>query len=524
MASEPSRPNILFIMADQMIPMLTGAYGHPVVKTPNLDRLVSEGVRFDAAYCNSPACVPARAVLMSGRYTSDNEVYDNGACLWAEFPTFVHSLRRAGYLTCLSGKMHFIGPDQMHGFEERLVTNEYPADFEWTPSWEYGVVPNPRHTEPMALEYTKAKVVQWSVAYDYDEEVHFKARQFIRSQRSELWEGGEEVIPEQFRPSERYDDAPFIEIPNRRRRPFFLCVSYHHPHEPFQCTQELWDRYEGCDIEIPTLPEDMEKHIHPMDHWLNVFHGCHLVDLMNPESLYRLRRAYYANISYIDDKIGELIKTLEDSGLLDNTLIIFTSDHGDMLGERGMVQKRSLYEFSIRVPLIAWWPGHWPGGRKVDAAVSLIDLFRTFCELGGGEVPEGIEGHSLVPLLEGKPDPYADDRVAICESHGQGVQAACFAIRRGDFKYIYVNREAPQLYDISKDPGEWNNLAGRPEYAEIERELREYILNRFDPDDIERRVLASQRRRLFIRDAMKHGKRNSWDYQPFVDETKRFKR
>ncbi len=474
-----TQPNILLVMADQLIPMLTGAYSHPVVKTPNLDRLVSEGVRFDAAYSPCPVCVPARACLTTGLYTSRNEVFDNGAELKSEFPTFFHYLRRAGYHCCSTGKMHWIGADQLHGLHERFTSDLYSSGYKLTPNWR---VPQRRSH---ARSYISAGVKRWTAHRHFDEEVHFSALQWLRR-----W---------------------------RKERPFCLLMSYEHPHEPFFTTQELWDLYEGCDIEIPRLPEDMTEHVHSMDQWLNMFHGVDKVDLMNTETLYNLRRAYYGNVTYIDNKIGELINTLEESDLMENTIVVFASDHGDMLAERGMVQKRSFYEFSSRIPLIFWAPKRWSGGAKVAAPVSLLDLYSTFVELGTGELPDGTDSLSLLPLLEGRED--GSEREVISESHGQGVEHACFMLRRGDFKYIHVHTQSPQLYNIVTDPGEWSNLAGQEEYREIETSMRETVLSTFDLDEIERKALESQRRRLLIQECVDFGVDPDWDYQPMKQKS-----
>ncbi len=491
-----TRPNILLVMADQLAPMFTGAYGHSVVQTPSMNTLADSGVRFDAAYSPCPVCSPARASLMTGMYPPEIGAWDNGSELPADVTTFAHHLRLAGYATCLSGKMHFVGPDQLHGFEERLTTDVYPADYKWTPDWDTPLEPKLYGGKPLAIYHVTAGVTQWSQNFEYDEEAHFHALQWLRARRTEL--------------------------SDRDSRPFCLCVSYQHPHNPFHTTRGLWDLYEGIEIDIPMVPDDMEAHVHPMDYWINVFHGVDRVDLMNPETLYNLRRAYYANTTYIDRKLGELIATLKQCGLNENTIIFFTSDHGDMLAERGMVQKRTFYEYSVRVPLIAHYPGHWGPGRVVNDPISLMDLAPTFVELGAGQEPSDMSGRSLVPLLEGYED-RDKPREVISTWHSHGIRAACFMIRRGKYKYIYVHGEAPQLYDLDEDPGEWNNLASQAAYADLEADLKARILSQFDPDEIEARVRDSQRRRLFIREAGKMGKRTSWDYQPFVDASHRFR-
>lgn len=348
MCSSKQKPNILLIMADQCIPFLMGAYGHKVVKTPNLDKLVQNGVRFDSAYTPCPICAPARASMMTGKYISNHKATDNAAPLSCAEPTFCHYLNNEGYDTVLSGKMHFIGPDQLHGFAKRLVTNMYFADFEWTPSREVLKDYAPVHANPIAIDYVTAGVRQSSMQFEYDEEAQFRALQYIYSRRMQV--GGTLQKP----PKERDP------------KPFFLCVSFNHPHEPLHPSQQLWDLYENEEIEIPEFPDNMEETYSTMDKWLNTFHGVHRVDMKDKEALRNMRRAYYALVSYADKKVGELVKALENSGLRDNTIIIFTSDHGDMLGEKGMVQKRSLDWIKRNGKEDNWflhvnfWDVHWP--------------------------------------------------------------------------------------------------------------------------------------------------------------------
>jgi len=469
-----AQPNILLIMADQLVPMLTSAYGHPVVRTPNLAKLSAAGARFDAAYSPHPVCVPARACLVSGLCSSRCDVLDNGAELRAEIPTFFHHLRGAGYHCAAAGKMHWIGPDQMHGLNERLTGDICGTGFGLTPNWRQPQ--NKAH----AREYVTAGPRERSKHRDFDEHAHTAALDWLRG----------------------YDqDAPFC-----------LKVSYHHPHEPFHPPQDLWDLYEQAEIEVPKLPEDLDAHTHAMDRWNNWYHGCEKVDLTDTAAMRNLRRAYYACVTYIDKKVGELLAVLSERGMAGNTLVVFTSDHGDMLGERGMVQKRSFYEYSARIPLLVRWPGHTEPGAVYAAPVSLLDLFSTFVEAATGQAPAEVDSRSLIPLLDGRES--GCDRAVISESHGQGVAHPCFMLRRGDYKYIHVHTEPARLYNVVQDPGEWRDLAGKAEYAQIEKEMRARILSEFDPEQIARRALASQARRLFILDTINNGKGPTWPDRP----------
>ncbi len=480
-------PNILLIMADQLVPFLTGAYGHPVVKTPHLDRLVAEGVRFDAAYTPYPLCAPARAALMTGQHASRFGCFDNAALFPADRPTIAHYLTNADYDTVLSGKMHFIGPDQLHGFGTRLTTDVFPANIDWVPN------PDKEELGGHAHNYVPPKVGvrRWNKFLTFDEETQYRAIEYLR-ERS--WR----------QPAD----------------PFFLLVSFHHPHDPFQVTPELWQLYEDAEIDIPTLPENIHDTYSALDGWLNAVHGVTEVDLQTPDNLRTLRRAYYGLVSYIDAKVGELLTTLEQTGEADNTLIVFTSDHGDMLGERGMVQKRCFYEWSARVPLIIRWPNNQFAGQSIDTPVTLLDLLPTLLDVAEVDHYLPIDGDSLLPLLRRE---WGDNRPIFAEYHLEKVKSSAFMVRRGRYKYVLIYQHGEQLFDLSADPGEWHNLAGKEAYRKISAELRELVLSRFDPEQLRLAGLESVQRRLVIKEAL-HRNNVHWDYTPIVDATKQYVR
>ena len=502
------QPNILFIMADQLTPMLTGAYDHPLVKTPNLDRLVRDGIRFDSAYSSCPLCAPARASIMAGRQTSDIKAYDNAALLAADEPTFAHYLTNAGYECVLSGKMHFIGPDQLHGFKRRLTTDIYPSDFSWTRSREWAgntiFVPDrlgPAYTEAMGDNLEGIGQRRWNRYLEYDVRTNTRALEYLRRQRI----------------SDRYDAEGAFAHGHKNSHPFFLGVSYHHPHQPLHVPQRFWDMYEGVDIPIPEIPEDIEQRRSQLDKWLRFSHGLDKTDITDPDNLKVMHRAYYSLVSFVDHLVGELLDELEEQGLADNTAVIFTSDHGDMLGSRGMIQKRCFYEQSARVPLILRLPGGRGAGKKVAEHVSLVDILPTCTDLAGfpDELTAPYDGVSLLNYIEDG-SPEQKERIIFSESHSDGVWGPCFMARKGAYKYVYIHGYDSQLFDLESDPEEMDNLAGRSEYAKVETELKDAILERFDPDAIEEDVQANVKRRLIIEAAMKLNE-TAWDYT-FVEE------
>jgi choline-sulfatase len=489
-------PLILFIVSDQMTAALTGVYGHPVVRTPHLQRLAEGGVRFDDAYTPFPLCSPGRACIMTGRHASEIGAWDNGALLAADQVTFAHYLTNAGYDTVLSGKMHFVGPDQLHGFQRRLTTDIYSCHFDWVkPEWISIKETHGRDCEEVMADrpnynargYTgeAVRVDTWHNALSYDEEVHFRSIEYLRSK------------------SRKPDDGPFM-----------LCASYHHPHEPFLPPQEYWDLYEGSDIAIPEFPDNLDDTYSLLDRNLNAYHGTRRYNLRDPDGLRRLRRAYYGLVTYMDRKVGELLDVLDETGLAENTVVVFASDHGDMLCEKEMVQKRNFYEMSCRVPLIARFPDGWKGGSTCATPVSLLDLLPTFCELAGEEPALPHDGESLIGLLDSEPE----DRCIFAQAH-EAVGVPCIMARRGRYKYNYIHGNDDQLFDLETDPGEWNNLASDSAHKETAGQLRAGILQRFDPDRMADENLASLYRRAAIRDAMK-ANGTYWNHFPNFDARK----
>ncbi|MEJ7929369.1 choline-sulfatase [Ramlibacter sp. AN1015] len=485
-----SQPNILFIQVDQMAAAALRPYGGQVVRAPHIDALAGRGAVFEAAYCNSPICAPSRFSMMTGRLPTSIGAYDNASELPAATPTFAHLLAHAGYRTILAGKMHFIGPDQLHGFAERLTTDIYPADFAWTPNWAAG--PRDKPSGISMVNVLQAGPCVRSLQMDYDDEVEHLAVQRL------------------------YDLAR-----EPGRKPFFLAVSFSHPHPPYTAGQPWWDRYEHDAIDMPTvaaIPVE-QRDIHSQ--WLHVSHGAD-VQPVSDEQVRNARHAYYANISYIDDKVGRLLRTLADCGMEDDTIVVFTSDHGEMLGERGMFYKQTFFEPSARVPLIVRHP-EVGGASRIATPVSLIDLLPTLMDWTGGarDWPEPLDGASWQPLMQGS----TPERRVLCEYTDMGVIAPARMIRTGTHKYIHTHGHPPQLYDLQADPHELTDLAGRPETAQLEAQLAHAVLEGWDADAVLADVLASQRRRLYLRDAARLIEpRPSWDYQASRDDSRRFVR
>jgi choline-sulfatase len=481
--STKSNPNVLVIMFDQLTPSALGCYGNSVVQTPTIDRLAAEGVVFDAAYSNSPLCTPARYCMMTGQLPSTSKGYDNAAYLASTIPTFAHLMRLGGYRTVLSGKMHFVGPDQLHGFESRRTPDIYPADFGWTPDWRSPLERIDWWYHNMD-SVTGAGVAEVTNQLMYDDEVGFHATRALHDLA-------------------RADDE----------RPFLMVASFTHPHDPYVTRQQYWDRYRSADIPMPVVPGIPS----PDDP-----HSVRLRGAIDPTKvsvteahIRNARHAYYGNVSYCDDWAGRLLETLKQLKLDDNTMVIVLADHGDMLGERGLWYKMNFFEGSARIPLIVHSPKHFSAGR-VAAPVSLVDVLPTLVDVAGvhdhaSGIPH-LDGESLVPLCEGVVP--SNPRTVTGQYMAEGSMAPIIMIRRENLKYIHCPADPDQLFDLGSDSLEMRNLALDPSHAPIVEALRAEVTSRFDLDRMHTEVLEDQAKRRLVDAANRIGTFTPWDYSP----------
>ena len=480
-----SKPNILVIQADQLTALCLQAYGTPYALTPHMDRIAARGTTYLNSYCNSPVCGPSRASMMTGRLPSNVGVYDNAGEFLSSEPTYAHYLRTLGYQTSLVGKMHFVGPDQLHGFERRLTTDIYPSDFSWTADWsQYEEEYAPSRMS--LLSVVEAGTCERSLQVDYDDHVFNMAKQ-------ELFDIA------------RSDDE----------RPFFVHASFTHPHNPFVTTQDFWDLYDHESIAMPRV--DFIPY-EERDPWSQRYYMTIRQDEFDitTEQLRKARHAYFAMTSYFDSLVGGLVETLEKIGQLDNTYVFVISDHGDMLGERGMWYKFNPYEASVRVPMIAMGPGLKQGHRET-ALTTLVDLLPTFADIANGgsysDYVAPIDGRSLFDL----PEAGSEDDLVFFEYCGEGVHDPALMCRHRNMKYVRCGADPEMLFDLVADPDEQRNLAGEPAYADTIMAMRDRVAGHWDEAALGQRVLASQKARLFVQEAMKNGEFPSWDYSPPFD-------
>ena len=389
--------------------------------------------------------------------------------------------------------MHFVGPDQMHGFEERLTTDIYPADFGWTPDYR-------KPGERIDWWYhnlgsvTGAGTAETSNQLEYDDEVAFQATQKL------------------------YDWSRSSMI--RSAGPGALTVSFSHPHDPYVARKKHWDLYENCqalDPEFGFIPMDKQD---PHSQRLYAASDYASFDI-TPENIRRSRRGYFASISYLDEKIGELLDVLTRTRMLDDTIIVLASDHGDMLGERGLWFKMCFFEGSARVPLMFAGRGIEPGLHT--APVSNLDLCPTVCDLAGidmGAIMPWTDGQSLVPVMKGE----ARTAPVLMEYAAEGSSAPLVAIREGRYKFIHCELDPPLLYDLENDPQERENLAALPEHAALVASFMEKVRARWDMAAFDAAVRESQARRWVVYPALRNGAYFPWDFQPLQKASERYMR
>src|ERR1700744_1205251 len=498
----PRTPDsFLVLMADQLAAGWLPAYGHSIVQAPHLSALAEAGTVFESAYTAFPLRAPARAAMLTGRYASRSGVFDNAAEFRAGAPTLVHALRAAGYHTAVSGKMHFVGPDQLHGFEQRLTADIYPADVDWTPDWTRPL------DRPLPWYHTMESVLDPGVCAaamqtDYDEEVCFHAVRKL------------------------YDIAR-----HRPDQPFLLFVSFTNPHDPWEIPKRHWERYRRAQIPDPTVPALPLDQADPHSRRLRAM--CRVDEAgLTAEQIRRARHGYHPGHSYLAERIGQVLGALRESGLEDRTTVLFCADHGEMLGERGLWYKMSFFEQSARVPLIVRVPGAGP--RRVAEPVSLLDVTPTLLGLAGQPGEPVLLGE---PVLPGEPGPAAvsldgavtgagpaPTRPVVSEYHAEGVTAPSAMVRDGRFKLIRSLEDPDLLFDLQAYPRELPDLSATPEHADTAARLRASLDARLDLGAVGERVLASQRERQLVSAALARGVRPEWDFEPASDASRRYVR
>lgn len=449
--------NMLFILSDEHNRKITGAYGHPFIETPNIDALAASGTVFDAAYTNSPICVPARASLATGLPVHRNECWDNAHPYDGHPPSWHARLRSTGIDVASIGKLHFRGGDD-YGFTEELLPLHVvggKGDLKGLLRQEL-----PRNPGTPALAAKAGRGV--SSYFEYDGRIAARAMDWLRERATRPYDG-----------------------------PFVLFVSLVMPHFPLIAPPEYYDRYTHYDLDrlrtgIDAPPPDD----HPTLSRMRGFFDYD--DHFNDDDRAVALRAYFGMVTRLDEIIGMLMRTLGECGLSDTTRVLYASDHGDNLGSRGMWGKSVMYEDSVAVPLVLAGQGV-PQGQRCSTPVSLVDIAPTMLDaLGIARDPE-LPGASLIGIAASAPDM---DRPVLAEYHAAGSDTGQFMLRKGKWKLVHFVGAPSQLFDLAADPDERRDLGRSPDHAHVVAELTRHLRTLCDPEEINARAFAAQKRTL----------------------------
>ncbi len=467
-----TRPNIIFITTDQQRFDTIHALGAEHMDTPNLDRLVNEGVSFTNSHVTAPSCAPSRASLFTGYYPHTTGIYRNGD-RWTR--SWVQDLSESGYYTVNVGKMHTAPYDTEMGFDERYeVENK-----------DRYLAPIPAGEPPLPGE--KFYLDEWDRA--------LQAKGLLKQQREfyRQWDDYEKrlgafewELPKDAHPDVFVGDfvTNWLNRMPKLNRPLFMEIGFPGPHPPFDPLEEYTEPYLDRELPLPKMsPEDLENQPEPLkalrEHNTEVDHDSVVHELDADESrLHRQRAYYYANITMIDEKIGDILDSLEANGY-DDTVVIFASDHGESLGDHGHIQKWTMYDEVTRVPTIVWSPSRF-GSERINELVSLFDLGPTILELANVPIDETVEAESLLPALEGD-DSWSGRDFVFAEHAQDGIlreTELMTMIVSNDWKFVhFVDHDDGQLFDLNDDPEEMNNLWDDPEARDVKEDFHRKLLN-----------------------------------------------
>ncbi|OHB67805.1 MAG: hypothetical protein A2Y77_10505 [Planctomycetes bacterium RBG_13_62_9] len=480
------KPNILVIMSDEHNAGVLGCYGNRIIQTPNLDKLAGRGSVFESCYCNSPLCVPSRLSFTSGKYASRVGAWNNACWLpSAECPSLPRIMNAAGYESFLCGKMHYdntrrygfteIGGNMNNAFKTGRGNRRKPDDLTPTPG--------------ISARFEEFRAGDDSSILNHDRKVTAGTVDFLKNRKAQ-------------------------------DKPFFLLAGYLAPHFPLIVPQECWEPYQGK-VPLPVIPEG---HLESLP--LNYKHlriGFNNEDV--PDDMVRKgRELYYGLTQWLDQEVGKVLATLADSEAADNTVVIYTTDHGENMGEHGLWWKNALYEHAARVPLIVSWPARWKGGQRRTGACSLVDVVQTIAEIGGANVPGDWNGASMVKWLDDPQTKWRD--IAVSEYYAHNIASGYAMIRRGRFKYVYhtpADAQHPaqrELYDLDADPGEFRNLANDPNHKDRIEKMHAALVAEIgeSPDETERRCRADNTRGYRREEAKPKNKRGTRKNSGAVDE------
>lgn len=463
-AQSGKRPkNVLLLLSDQHKPDALGLYADPFARTPHLDAFARTAMRFDQTYCTNPVCTPSRASLLTGLYTNKHRTWNNATPWPFEIPTIAHHFSRAGYISGLIGKMHFVDA-QTHGFDYRLDFNDW---------YQYLGPKTKLYAEELSRANSGSGLPQIDDLWrDFGDP--WKGAREIDDRKGAVHIGRASKIaePDHFESFVARESSRFLKR-FAPAHPFFLISSYLKPHDPFMPPPEFANMFRAGDMKLPDtygkvdltrVPQEIRRRI--------------TADPPNPEikdpALARQRMAmYYGNLAHMDACVGRVLATLKELNLEKDTIVVYTSDHGEMLGEHGLWHKFVFYEPSVGVPMFVRVPGVTQENSASRAPVSLTSLLPTLLDLCGISVPGGLDGAPLTPHLREPARPAAGP---VYSEFALKTKNARSMMRKGDWKYSYYANDAPELYNLKDDPKEMRNLASEPEHKAKARDLEAELL------------------------------------------------
>lgn len=414
-----NKTNLIIIMNDEHNKKMLGYNGHPMVKTPNLDKLAAKGTVFSNAYTNSPICVPARAALATGRYVNQNHCWDNAIAYDGKMRSWAHHLRDSGHEVTSIGKLHYANEEIDGGFTEQII----PMHIEAGVGDLYGLIRNPLPVRYQSRDLAESIGPGESTYIEYDRDITAKTVKWLGSHGTQQHE-----------------------------KPWVLFTSFIAPHSPLIAPPEFYNLYNPADI---PLPKKAVGSLHP---WVAQWNDCYRFDsYFESDEQRRIALAsYFGLCSFMDNNVGTILAALEANGLTDNTTILFLSDHGDNMGARGLWGKSTMYEESASVPMIMAGPRFKPGA-VVKTPVSLVDCYPTILDAVGQSLDDApLSGQSLFDIAA---QPYDPERLVFSEYHAAGSVSGAYMLRKGDKKYIHYTNYRPELFDLSADPEELHDLA-----------------------------------------------------------------
>ncbi len=456
-----NKPNILMIMSDEHTWNISGCYNNKIVKTPNIDKIAEKGILFENCYTPSPLCVPARLAFTAGKYISRCGAWGNESMLESdEYPSLPRQLKKAGYDSYLIGKMHY-DKNRRYGFIDE---------------------------HPEFNQFIKTNVVP-RVNIENDE-----YKKDVLSERFSQFYPGDINESRNSRNDMKVTKYSVDFLNNRKKddKPFFLLTGYNAPHFPLIVPEQYYEMYKNK-VPMPIIPENYFES-EPKNYEILRY----AFDMQNvPEDIVkRGRELYYGLVTWLDNEVGKVLDALKNSQVADNTIVIYTTDHGENLGEHGLWWKNNMYDHAAKIPCIVSWPGRWSNGSRRSEVCNLLDVGQTILEICGAESPDDWDGESLCSILDNQQDHWKNYTVS--EYYAHYIGSGYCMVRKDNYKYVYFNRindkygEEYQLFDLEMDPGEFNNLAYRKEFISLRKQLHELLVKEIGREPCEAEKEARQ--------------------------------